>query len=280
MLQSVNMAQFLSVFTRGLKDPLCYLVFLFGVVAIFAPVLSTHSPVEPNMSEKLEAPSLRHFFGTDTYGMDIFSRTLYATRTDFSAAMLAVLLGASIGVPLGIVSGYVGGPIDDALNYMSEVIQSFPQILFAMGVLAVVGNNIVNLILVLAFFVIPGYQKIVRSIVLGLKNSEFVQAARCAGASPVTVIFRHLLPNAVIPLFGQFSIGCAYAIQTTAGLSFLGFGVKIPHPEWGSMITLGAPHIIFGHWWPAFFPGVAVFLAVLMLRQISERVRSNYANIQ
>jgi peptide/nickel transport system permease protein len=94
------------------------------------------------------------------------------------------------------------------------------------------------------------------------------------------VIFRHLLPNAVIPLFGQFSIGCAYAIQTTAGLSFLGFGVKIPHPEWGSMITLGAPHIIFGHWWPAFFPGVAVFLAVLMLRQISERVRSNYANIQ
>ena len=276
----MNFEKLSILFTKSLKDPLCYLILMFGIVAIFAPVLATHSPVEPNIRDKLEAPSLEHFFGTDTYGMDIYSRTLYATRTDFSTAMLAVLLGASLGVPLGIVSGYVGGSIDDVLNYLSEVIQSFPQILFAMGVLAVVGNNMVNLILVLAFFVIPGYQKIVRSIVLGLKNSEFVQAARCSGATPIAVIFRHLLPNAVIPLFGQFSIGCAYAIQTTAGLSFLGFGVKIPHPEWGSMITVGAPHIIFGHWWPAFFPGVAVFLAVLMLRQISERVRNTYASIQ
>ena len=276
----MNFEKLSILFTKSLKDPLCYLILMFGIVAIFAPVLATHSPVEPNIRDKLEAPSLEHFFGTDTYGMDIYSRTLYATRTDFSTAMLAVLLGASLGVPLGIVSGYVGGSIDDVLNYLSEVIQSFPQILFAMGVLAVVGNNMVNLILVLAFFVIPGYQKIVRSIVLGLKNSEFVQAARCSGATPIAVIFRHLLPNAVIPLFGQFSIGCAYAIQTTAGLRFLGFGVKIPHPEWGSMITVGAPHIIFGHWWPAFFPGVAVFLAVLMLRQISERVRNTYASIQ
>lgn len=264
--------------SHRLLDPLAWFVLLFGVVALFAPLLATHSPVAPNIANKLQPPSAEHYFGTDALGMDIYSRTLYATRTDFSAAIIAVFLGVALGVPLGIISGYIGGILDSLLNRLVEIIQSFPQLLFAMAVLAVVGNNMTNLVLVIAFFMVPGYLKIVRSIVLSLKNTDFIQAARCAGASSFTIVFRHILPNAMVPLFGQFSIGCAYAIQNIAGLSFLGFGVKVPQPEWGSMIHQGASHMIFGYWWPSFFPGLAVFLAVLMMRQISERVRHSYSD--
>lgn len=261
---------------RRAADPLPWLILLFTVVVLLAPLLATHDPVKPDVSSKLQPPSREHYFGTDTHGMDVYSRVLYATRADFLAAFAAVLLGVAVGFPLGALSGYVGGLVDDVLNRLVEVIQAMPQFLFAMAVLTLIGSGVQNLILVLAFFVVPGYLKLVRSIVLGLRENDFVLAARCAGASTAEIVLRHLLPNTVAPFFGLFSISCAYAIQNVVGLSFLGLGVRVPQPEWGAMINQGAPYAVFGQWWPSVFPGLAIFLGVLMLRQLGERARQRY----
>ena len=144
---------------------------------------------------------------------------------------------------------------------------------------AAVGSNTENLILIIAFINIPVYLKLVRSLVVPLKSSDFVLAARCAGNSQTSIIFRYVLPNTLGPVFSQFSINCAYAIAIIAGVSFLGYGVEIPHPEWGSMINVGANHIVFGKWWPSVFPGIAVFLAALALTQVGERISQRYSRV-
>ena len=261
---------------RGMTSPVYLLVALFVLIAIFAPVLATHDPIFPNPANKLKPPSLEHWFGTDSFGMDVYSRILYATRTDFSVALASIALAVLIGVPLGAVAGYIGGFIDDILTRLVEIIQSFPLFLFAMVIFAAVGSNTFNLIAIIAFVNIPIYLKLVRSVVLPLKSADFVLAARCAGNSTPSLILHHILPNALGPVFAQFSLSCAYAIQIVAGLSFIGLGVKVPHPEWGSMIQLGASHIVFGKWWPSVFPGLAVFLAIFTLNRLGHHIRDFY----
>lgn len=260
-----------------LTSPVAWLVLLFGIVIALAPLIATHDPTDPDILHKLAPPSAEHLFGTDSYGMDVFSRAVYATRADFAAALAAVGLGVLVGLPLGVTSGYVGGLFDDVVNRIVEAIQSLPQFLFAMAVLALIGTGLVNMVLVIAFFTFPGYMKLVRSMVLGLRQTDFVLAARSAGATTREIVLRHLLPNTVAPFFGQFSISCAFTIQTIAGLSFLGLGFKVPEPEWGSMINTGAPYIISGQWWPSVFPIAAIALAVIMLRELGERVRRRYS---
>lgn len=259
-----------------LNAPVYWLVALFVVIAIFAPWLATHNPIKPQPANKLEPPSAEHWFGTDSFGMDVYSRVLYATRTDFSVALAAIALAVLVGVPLGAVAGYYGGLVDDVLTRLVEVIQAFPLFLFAMVIFAAVGSNTFNLVAIIAFINIPLYLKLVRSVVLPLKSADFVLAARCAGNSTPALILHHILPNALGPVFAQFSLSCAYAIQIIAGLSFIGLGVKVPHPEWGSMIQLGASHIVFGKWWPSVFPGLAVFLAVFTLNRLGHRIREFY----
>lgn len=259
-----------------LNAPVYWLVALFMVIAIFAPWLATHNPIKPQPANKLEPPSAEHWFGTDSFGMDVYSRVLYATRTDFSVALAAIALAVLVGVPLGAVAGYYGGLVDDVLTRLVEVIQAFPLFLFAMVIFAAVGSNTFNLVAIIAFINIPLYLKLVRSVVLPLKSADFVLAARCAGNSTPALILHHILPNALGPVFAQFSLSCAYAIQIIAGLSFIGLGVKVPHPEWGSMIQLGASHIVFGKWWPSVFPGLAVFLAVFTLNRLGHRIREFY----
>ncbi|GIK37352.1 MAG: ABC transporter permease [Chloroflexota bacterium] len=261
---------------RGALRPVYWLVAFFVVIAVFAPWLATHDPLEPDPAKRLQPPSAEHWFGTDSFGMDVYSRVLYATRTDFSVALAAIALAVLIGVPLGAAAGYHRGLVDDLLTRLVEVIQAFPLFLFAMVIFAAVGSNTFNLIAIIAFINIPIYLKLVRSVVLPLKSADFVLAARCAGNSTPALILNHILPNALGPVFAQFSLSCAYAIQLIAGLSFIGLGVKVPHPEWGSMIQLGASHVVFGRWWPSVFPGLAVFLAVFTLNRLGHRVRDFY----
>ncbi|MFN8456662.1 MAG: ABC transporter permease [Anaerolineae bacterium] len=263
---------------RGLLSPVYVLLILFVVIALFAPWLATHDPIKPSPADKLKPPSAEYWLGTDSFGMDVYSRILYATRTDFSVALAAVALAVLVGVPLGAVAGYVGGWLDDVLTRLVEIIQSFPLFLFAIVIFAAVGSNTFNLIAIIAFINIPIYLKLVRSVVLPLKSADFIQAARCAGNSTPGLIWYHILPNALGPVFAQFSLSCAYAIQIIAGLSFIGLGVKVPHPEWGSMIQLGASHIVFGKWWPSVFPGLAVFLAVFTLNRLGHRIRDFYTS--
>ncbi len=258
---------------RWLLSPPMVVLVVLVLAGLFAPLIAPYDPVTPNPAEKLRPPSAEHLFGTDSYGMDVFSRVLYATRTDLSVALISVLLGVLVGMPLGALAGYVRGPVDGVLMRFTEILQAFPQILFAMAVFAALGNNLVILVLILAFLNVPVYLKMVRSVTLPLKESDFVLAARCAGHSDLSLVGRHVMPNTLVPVFSQFSLSCAFAIQMVAGLSFIGLGVRVPNPEWGSMISVGANFIVFGIWWPAVFPGLACFLCAYSLNRLGNRLR-------
>ena len=243
------------------------LIFLLGLLA---PLLPLHDPVTPYPLNRLKPPSAEHLFGTDGNGMDVLSRTIFAIRTDFALALSSVALGIVVGAPLGALSGYFGGKLDSAITRVTEVFQGFPQILFGMAVLAAAGNTMVNLVLIIAFYNVPVYSKMVRSVTLPLRQADFVLAARVAGNSPLSVVFRHVLPNTLVPVFSQLPLSCAYAVQMIAGLSFIGLGVSIPTPEWGSMIQLGANQMVFGKWWASVFPGLALFFSVWLLNNVSD----------
>ena len=243
------------------------LIFLLGLLA---PVLPLHDPIRPNPLNRFKSPSTEHPFGTDGNGMDVLSRTIHAIRTDFALAISSVALGVIVGAPLGALSGYYGGRLDSVITRITEVFQGFPQILFGMAVLAAAGNTMVNLVLILAFYNVPVYSKMVRSVTLPLREADFVHAARVAGNSPLSVVFRHVLPNTLVPVFSQLPLSCAYAAQMIAGLSFIGLGVSIPTPEWGSMIQQGANQMVFGKWWASVFPGLALFFSVWLLNNVSD----------
>jgi len=243
---------------------------LFLLMGLLAPLLPLHDPVRPNPLNRLQPPSAAHPFRTDANGTDVLSRTPFAIRTDFALALGSVAIGILIGAPLGALSGYFGGRLDSAITRVTEVFQGFPQILFGMAVLAAAGNNMVNLVLIIAFYNIPVYSKMVRSVTLPLRQADFVLAARVAGNSPLSVVFRHVLPNTLVPVFSQLPLSCAYAVQMIAGLSFIGLGVSIPTPEWGSMIQLGANQMVFGKWWASVFPGLALFCSVWLLNNVSD----------
>jgi peptide/nickel transport system permease protein len=258
---------------RWLATPSVAILVLFALAAIFAPLIAPYDPVTPNLSEKLLAPSWAHLFGTDQLGMDVFSRVIYAARTDLTVAAGSVLLGITIGAPLGALAGYRGGIADVLLGRLTETTQAFPVLLFAMLVLAIVGNNLVTLTVLLGILNAPVYLKMVRSVALPLREADFVQAARLSGHNAFSLLGRHILPNTLVPVFSQFSISCAFAIQLIAGLSFIGLGVRVPKPEWGSMINEGANYIVFGQWWISVFPGLAIFISAFALTTLGNRLR-------
>ena len=143
-----------------------------------------------------------------------------------------------------------------------------------MAVLAAAGNTLTNVVLIIAFYNVPVYSKMVRSVVVPLREVEFVQAAKVAGNRPFSIVFRHIIPNALVPVFSQLPLSCAYAVQMIAGLSFIGLGIEIPKPEWGSMIQLGANYIVFSIWWPSIFPGLALFCSVWVLNNTSDLLKT------
>ncbi len=252
----------------------------FGILAtiialgLLAPLLPFQNPVKPFPAETLQAPSWMHLFGTDQNGMDVFSRSIFAIRTDFTLAISSVLIGVVIGVPVGAISGFRGGWTDAVLTRIAEVGQGFPQILFGMAFIAAAGNTLTNLVLIVAFYNIPVYSKVVRSVAAPLRDVEYVQAARVAGHSSLSIVFRHVIPNTLAPAFAQLPLSCAYAVQMIAGLSFIGLGVRVPAPEWGSMIQIGANYMIFGKWWLSLFPGLALFFSVWVLNNTSDILKS------
>jgi peptide/nickel transport system permease protein len=248
----------------------------FVIVALVTPLLPLADPVEPHPAQRNRPPSPENVFGTDTYGMDVFSRVLHASRLDFLLTLLCVVLAVAIGAPLGAAAGYFGGWLENVTERLVEIVQSFPIMLFAMMIQIAVGRSVTNLIIVIGVYIAPFYAKLVRSIVKPLRDVEFIQAARVTGQSSVQILLRHLLPNSIPPIISQFTLSAAVAIRTLSGLSFLGLGVQTPTPEWGSMIQVGAGWMVFGKWWPSVFPGLALFLVVWGLTRISEEIESMY----
>ena len=246
---------------------------LLIIIAILAPLLAPHNPTQSNPAAALLPPSAKHWFGTDSFGFDVFSRVLYATRIDLIIALGGVAIGIVIGVALGALAGYAGGYADGILMRLVEMFQSFPQLLFAMIIFAAIGNSTVNLVGIIALLNAVFYVRLVRSMALTLRDVEYVLAAKVAGLPTRAIVVRHVVPRVLGPVFGQFAVSAAFAIQLVAGLGFLGLGVRLPEPEWGSMIQIGAGYIIDGQWWPAVFPGLAIVVTTWALMGVGRRLR-------
>jgi peptide/nickel transport system permease protein len=239
------------------------IVLFFIVIATLAPLIATHDPYAPLAGRPSMAPSRAHYFGTDGLGMDIFSRVVWAARIDMLVAVVAVVLAVLVGVPVGALAAYAGGLVDDVIMRLLDSQQAFPSYILALAIVAATGQSLHNIVVVIAFVNYPIYARLVRAQMLSAKESQYAAAARVVGNPPWRIIFRHLVPNCLGPVYVQGSLNAGWALLLAASLSFIGLGVRLPTPEWGLMVSMGARHTVFGEWWISFFPGLAIFIAVL-----------------
>lgn len=232
------------------------------LIALLAPVLAPFDP-EQATSDVLQPPSATHPFGTDISGFDVLSRTLYAPRVDILIAFSSTLLAMAVGIPLGIIAGYRRGLQSEAMSRGFDIIQAFPFFILALVLLGIFGPSVRNLILVVAFVNAPIYFRLMKSQARMLAGRQFIEAARVAGCRDRDLMFRHILPNSLTPALAQMSVTIAWSVILTAGVSFVGAGVRAPTPEWGVMIANGAAQMQTGQWWPALFPGLVLALSVI-----------------
>ncbi len=217
-----------------------------------------------------------HWMGTDVSGYDIFSRVIAAPRTDLIIALLANGLSLVIGVFLGLIAGYFRNFATELLMRVSDVMQSFPVFISAMVLVTLAGRSTGNIIIALAFVYIPIYIRLTRAEVLSQKSRGFIEAARAMGNTEMAIALHHVLPNSLTPALIQSSVTIGFAILLTAGLSFVGAGVRPPTPEWGLMISTGANTIILGEWWPSVFPGIAISLTVFGFAVLGNALERRY----
>jgi peptide/nickel transport system permease protein len=259
------------------ENPVTGLSFvLFMIIALCAlvgPHIVPFDPLASDTSATLQPPSLRHLFGTDLLGRDIFSRVIVATRLDFVIALASVALVFVMGGFAGIAAGYFGGWTDRIVGRISDTIMAFPLFVLAMGIVAALGNTVTNIVIATAIINFPLYVRVARAEANVRRNAGFVQAARLSGNSEFRILLMHILPNIMPIMMVQISLTMGYAILNAAGLSFIGLGVKPPTPEWGIMVAEGATNIISGEWWIAFFPGVALMIAVFCFNLLGDGLR-------
>lgn len=249
------------------------LLLLQFIAIVFAGELAPYSPTLADPLHSLETPSWQHLLGTDVSGMDVLSRIIFATRINLLVSITAVAAAFLIGVPVGLLIGFYRGLASATVMRLFDFIQSFPVFVLGMALVSVLGQEVWNLALVLAVLFVPVFARLVRAEVLSLRERPFISAARCSGATDLSVMFRHILPNALTPALVQLSISVGMAILLTAGLSFVGAGVRMPTPEWGLMVSSGAQQLILGIWWVSLFPGVAIVLAVLCFALLGDEMR-------
>ena len=221
---------------------------------------------------KLQAPSLEHLMGTDELGRDIFSRVVYGARVSLSAALAAVGLSLVFGIPLGAIAGSFGGWVDNLIMRITDVFLSFPPLLLAIAMVAVMGSSLNNAILAIALSWWPWYTRLIRGQAISVKERKFVQAAETIGTGRMKIIFKHIIPNCISPVIVQASMDIGGVILTVASLSFLGLGAQLPTPEWGLMISMGR-RFFPDSWWYCIFPGLAIFVTVLCFNLLGDAIR-------
>lgn len=248
------------------------LILLFIVVSIVGPWLTTQSPTTVNVLNKLQSPSAAHWFGTDNFGRDIFTRIIHGMALTLKVGFLSVAMGGSVGVVLGIVSGYYGGIIDTIIMRVMDVLLAFPGILLALAIVSVLGGSLQNVIIAVGLFSVPAFARIVRGSTLSVRKLEYIDAVKALGATDFRIIFKHILPNVMSPIIVQATLRIATAVLTASGLSFLGLGAQPPAPEWGAMLNDGraymsnAPHLIL-------FPGIMIVLVVIAFNIFGDGLR-------
>ena len=265
----------------------CILAVIGPVIGPYDPTLTTPRVAVPPPGP-LEIPGLLigwiggtlehppHWMGTDASGYDVFSRVIAAPRTDLVIALLANALSLGVGVLLGLVAGYFRNWATELLMRVSDVMQSFPVFISAMVLVALAGRSTANIVIALAFVYVPIYIRLTRAEVLAQSARGFVEAARAIGQPEIVIALRHVLPNSLTPALIQSSVTIGFAILLTAGLSFVGAGVRPPTPEWGLMISTGANQIVLGEWWPSVFPGIAISLTVFGFAVLGNALERRY----
>lgn len=248
-------------------------VILFIIfIAIMAPWIATHNHLKIDITNRELPPSKEFLFGTDEYGRDIFSRVVYGARISLYISLLSVLVATVFGVIIGAIAGYYGGWTDLIIMRCIDAIMSFPAILLALGIMAVRGCSLFNVVLALGFVYIPRFARIVHGSVLSLKEKEFVEAAVVMGSSDLFILFRHILPNCMAPLIVQATVSLAYAILAEASLSFLGLGAPPPAPSWGNILSDARDFMLYAPWM-AVFPGIAITITVLGFNMFGDALR-------
>lgn len=256
------------------------LIMVLGVVfsAILAPLISPHDPILQDVEKRLLPPlgqagaDPNYLLGTDQLGRDIVSRLIYGARISIVVSVSAVVFSAFLGTIIGLFSGFYGGKIDSVFMRLADVQLAFPFILLAIAIIAVLGPNLQNIIIVMGITGWVIYARVVRAEVLSLREKEYVMAVRALGGSNGRIIFNHLLPNVVPPIIVIITLEMARMIIMEAALSFLGLGIQPPTPTWGGMLADGRVYLVTS-WWLATFPGVVIMLVVLGINLLGNWLR-------
>ncbi len=247
-------------------------ILLLVFISIFGQLVAPHDFEAYDYMNTLQGPSADHWFGTDHYGRDIFSRIIVGTRLTLGVALSSVIVGAAIGAVLGLLAGYYGHWLDSLIMRGADVLFAFPDILLAIAIVAILGSGIVNVWIAVMVFTVPSFARMVRSATLSVKSSLYVEAAQSIGSNDRRLLFRHIMPGTMQTFIVNFTMRIGSAIMAASSLSFLGFGADVTDPEWGAMLSQGrtymdiAPHMVL-------FPGLVIFLTVLAFNLLGDGLR-------
>lgn len=267
----------LRIARKLLRKPFAVLGFLIVtalvLAAVFAETVAPHDPLKPDFGAILQAPGSTYWLGTDEIGRDVLSRLIYGARASLQAGLIAVLLAAGIGVPIGLLSGYFRGFMDDyVIMRFTDAMMAFPVIVLALALAAVVGSSLTTAMVAIGIVYIPIFIRLARAQTLSVRETEYVEAARALGNGHLSIMGRHILPNIMSAIVIQMSVSMATAILAETALSFLGLGVQPPTPSWGSMLRLGVGYLETAPW-VSFWPGFAIFIAVLGINLVGDALR-------
>jgi peptide/nickel transport system permease protein len=249
------------------------IVIVLVLMAVFADSIARHHPDQVRAAQRLKAPSQAHWFGTDDFGRDVFSRVAHGARVSLKIGIAAVLVGTTVGALIGLISGYLGGRFDLIVQRVMDALMAFPTLVLALAVVAALGASLRNVIIAVSLTLIPAANRLVRSVALSVRETSFVMAARASGATQGRVVFRHVLPNCLAPYLVIATANLGSAIVAEASLGFLGLGVPPPTPAWGSMLSGATQSFLFRAPWMAIYPGLAISLAVFGFNMLGDAVR-------
>ncbi len=246
-----------------------FIVLVFVFMVVLAPLISPYDPTDI-VDEPFLPPSPKHLMGTNRIGQDIFSRIVWGSRIILYVVFAATALSMAMGIPLGLVSGYIGGKLDRVLSMVMDSMYSFPALILAIAIAAVLGPSPTNTAIAIAFVYVPTYFRMIRGQTLSVKAQLYIDAAKALGIPSKRIMIRHILPNLGHTILVVFTLSVADAILTEAGLSYIGLSVTPPTPDWGYDLRAGQPFLIDGMWWLVFFPGISVMLLAMGFALIGE----------
>jgi len=248
------------------------IIFIFLTIAIFAPLLTSYSPTEQFMEERLLPPSSQHIFGTDQYGRDIFCRVVYGARVEVWIIFIVSIISVMIGIIVGITAGYFGGAVDEILMRITDMFLAFPRLILAMTLTAVLGPNLTNTMIAISLVDWTVYARLARAEAMKVKSQPYIEAIRAIGAKDLRIIAFHVLPMSISPVIVQLTLRMGTIILTAAGLGFLGLGAQPPTPEWGAIVSDGRSYLV-DQWWISTFPGMAIAFVVLGFNLLGDGIR-------